>query len=144
MRCLSIQQPWLDLILSGRKTIETRHWQTWHRGPLLLHASRQVDEQACDDFQIPRSTLETGVILGVCDLWDCIPFTRELWPRLHDQAMIGPEFEGGIFAWRLRDVKRFIEPVLYGGQLRLFEVPLFLKDSITALWPDLRRQEWPT
>ena len=34
MKALSIRQPWAELILQGRKTIELRTWKTSYRGLL--------------------------------------------------------------------------------------------------------------
>ena len=36
MKALSIRQPWAELILQGRKTIELRTWKTCYRGLLPL------------------------------------------------------------------------------------------------------------
>ncbi len=41
LRALSIQPPWVDEILSGRKTEEYRTWKTERRGQFLLHESTQ-------------------------------------------------------------------------------------------------------
>lgn len=38
-KVLSLLQPWASLVVTGRKKIETRSWDTKHRGPLLIHAS---------------------------------------------------------------------------------------------------------
>jgi hypothetical protein len=39
MRCLSVRQPWAELIASGRKTLEIRSWTTRYRGPLVICAA---------------------------------------------------------------------------------------------------------
>jgi hypothetical protein len=38
MKCLTLYQPWATLLILGAKKIETRSWQTSHRGPLAIHA----------------------------------------------------------------------------------------------------------
>ena len=44
MRALTLTQPWASLIALLLKTYETRSWRTaTTRGPLLIHASREVD-----------------------------------------------------------------------------------------------------
>jgi hypothetical protein len=123
MKALSIQQPWLDLILSGRKTIEIRRWRTDYRGLLLLHASRTVDTWACEDFGISRESLQTGKVLAVAYLATVMQLTKSNWANLHDQAVIGPEFEGGYYGWVLRDVRRLTIPIPRRGALGLFDVP---------------------
>ena len=46
MKVLSLKQPWAELILLGRKTIEVRKWNTAFRGEFLIHASGNTDEEA--------------------------------------------------------------------------------------------------
>ena len=40
MKALSGRQPWWWAILHAGKRIENRHWNTHHRGPILLHAAK--------------------------------------------------------------------------------------------------------
>jgi ASC-1-like (ASCH) protein len=37
-KCLSLRQPYAELIIAGRKTIEPRKWNTQFRGEFLVHA----------------------------------------------------------------------------------------------------------
>jgi hypothetical protein len=39
MKCLSLKQPYAELLISGKKTIELRKWNTSFRGKFLVHAS---------------------------------------------------------------------------------------------------------
>lgn len=39
MKTLSLKQPFAELILSGKKKIELRKWNTSFRGEFLIHAS---------------------------------------------------------------------------------------------------------
>lgn len=39
MKVLSIRQPWAWLIVNGHKDVENRTWDSYYRGPLLIHAS---------------------------------------------------------------------------------------------------------
>ena len=41
-KCLSLKQPYADLVVSGKKTIELRTWNTKFRGEFLVHASKKV------------------------------------------------------------------------------------------------------
>ena len=43
MKTLSLKQPFAELILQGRKTIELRRWNTNLRGDFLIHASKNPD-----------------------------------------------------------------------------------------------------
>lgn len=65
MKVLTIREPWASLILSGKKTIETRSWKTNHRGKILLHASK-----------IPRTKI-SGCIFAIAEIVDCQTMTKE-------------------------------------------------------------------
>ena len=36
--CLSMHQPWAQLVVEGIKRIEGRMWATTYKGPLWIHA----------------------------------------------------------------------------------------------------------
>ena len=40
MRCLTIREPWCELILSGKKTVEVRKMRTHYRGWIILTCSK--------------------------------------------------------------------------------------------------------
>lgn len=68
MKALSLKQPFAELVVSGRKTIELRKWNTKFRGPFLIHASQSVDRAAMERFgfkELPR-----GCIVGKAVLVD--------------------------------------------------------------------------
>ncbi|HET6641249.1 MAG TPA: ASCH domain-containing protein [Nitrososphaeraceae archaeon] len=69
-KCLSLQQPYAELIVSGRKTIELRKWNTKFRGEFLVHASKAIDKEACKLRGIDISSLITGAIVGSAVLRD--------------------------------------------------------------------------
>lgn len=62
MKALSLKQPFAELILQGKKTIELRTWNTYFRGPFLIHASKTVDRQAMKKWGF--QALPTGEIVG--------------------------------------------------------------------------------
>jgi len=103
MKALSIKNPWADMIASGQKTIETRVWQTNHRGPLLICATKQP----------PGET--SGMAVAVADLVDCRPMTKE------DGVAACIGLYSGAFAWVLSNVRK-IKPFPVRGQLKLFDV----------------------
>ena len=77
MKIISIRQPWASLIVSGIKDVENRTWSIRYRGPVLIHASRTVDEISDDEFQ-PRfgmalpAALPRGGVVGVAEIVDCV------------------------------------------------------------------------
>lgn len=66
MKAITIRQPWATLMATDNKRIETRGWNTHHRGPLAIHAGKHFPVDArllC--WEIPfRTVLEP---LGVID-----------------------------------------------------------------------------
>ena len=46
VKSLSLNQPYAELLISGKKTIEVRRWNTNFRGQFLVHASKKINEEA--------------------------------------------------------------------------------------------------
>ncbi len=76
MKCLSIQQPYTEMILrpSGpghtQKRCENRTWPTSYRGPLLLHASKSRHRLKLAGSYWQDVPL--GAIVGRAELVDCV------------------------------------------------------------------------
>ncbi len=62
MKALSLKQPWAELVVSGRKTIELRNWETKFRGEFLVHASKNTNKEAMAKFGLKN--LPEGCIVG--------------------------------------------------------------------------------
>ena len=62
MKCLSLKQPFADLLVSGKKTIELRKWNTKFRGKFLIHASKNLDKERAISLNIDYTKLSQGVI----------------------------------------------------------------------------------
>ena len=77
MQVLSIRQPYAWMILEGIKDTEYRSWNTKHRGPLLIHASKTVDTKTMakvrkahvDNRQLLLGMYKGGIV-GVVNLDD--------------------------------------------------------------------------
>ena len=67
MKILSIRQPWAHLIVRGSKNIENRSWPTRYPGPFLVHASLNIDREACRAHGIDPAKLQTGGVVGVAE-----------------------------------------------------------------------------
>ena len=79
MKALSLTQPWADLILSGKKTIELRNW-AWRsdfKERFLIHASKKIDLEACERLGIKPESCLTGVLLGESKIIDRYFFWNE-------------------------------------------------------------------
>lgn len=88
MRCLTLTQPWAQLVALGKKRIETRSWETLYRGPLAIHAAKGLGSvggmrglwelcegepfhSAIHPHMLPTA-LPLGAVVAVCDLVDCV------------------------------------------------------------------------
>ncbi|HSF28417.1 MAG TPA: ASCH domain-containing protein, partial [Nitrosopumilaceae archaeon] len=70
MKCLSVSQPYADLIVQGKKTIELRTWNTKYRGEFLVHAPFKIKKDACKKLGFDETKLRTGVIIGKVEIYD--------------------------------------------------------------------------
>ncbi len=121
MKALSLQQPWAELILQGRKTIETRKWKTSFRGEFLIHASRQVDKKHM--FAFGFDDLPTGCIVGRAKLVDVREYaTKDALDADVSQHLLRLEnLDKKRYGFLLSEVKR-VEQRPVKGQLNFFEV----------------------
>ena len=122
---LSVRQPWAELILSGRKTIEVRTWRTRYRGRLWLHAGRRVEREACEVYGFPNRQLAVGSLVGCVDVEDCFGFDEQTWQALSLEHLNLVPFEKRFVGWVLRNPRR-IAPIPYRGALGLMKIPLHL------------------
>jgi hypothetical protein len=77
VKALSIRQPWVELILQGRKTLEIRSWKTEHRGEIYLHSAFNLDRAALKRF--PLENPRRSAILGKVHLEDVEHLTKDKW-----------------------------------------------------------------
>ena len=129
MKALTIRQPWAELILQGRKTIEIRTWGTAHRGLLGIHASKTIDEAACATYGLDHAILDRGALLGTVELVEIVPLDADRWEALRDQHLSLDGFPGDVVGWRLADPQRVPQPIPMRGRMSLFSVPDELADG---------------
>jgi hypothetical protein len=120
MKALSIRQPWAWLIVNGYKDVENRPWDTNYRGPLLIHAPKQWDQNGFEfiienkDLWVPEKDKHTfGAIVGSVDMIDCVDECDSEW-------FYGP------YGFVFENPKCFSKIIPYRGQLGLFDVPIKL------------------
>lgn len=136
MKVLSLTQPWAQLIAVGAKQIETRSWYTAYRGPLLIHAAKGFPKWAketCeeDEFRdalsgLLPSQLPTAAIVCRCELLACVKTDdvhklRTVGIVPHVQELKFGDYSEGRYAWGLRLIERFTEPIPALGKLGLWE-----------------------
>ena len=122
---LSLKQPWAELIVQGRKTIETRHWNTRFRGEFYIHASKTIDKEACKEFKINPNSLITGSIIGKAHLTNTKEYlTKKEFVQENNKHKAGIyEFNRPMFGFELNHIKR-IDPIPQKGALNFFKVNL--------------------
>ena len=117
MKALSLKQPWAKLIVSGKKTIETRKWKTNFRGKFFIHASKNSDLEYADELGFKN--LITGEIIGVAELVDVKEYkNKEEFDRDYKKHFAKSFVKYGFI---LKNTKR-INPIKYKGQLNFFEI----------------------
>lgn len=123
MKTLSIRQPWAELILQGRKTIELRTWQTHYRGPILIHAGGNIERDACAVYGLDPETLVRGALVGTVEVVDMVTFDHASYAALRDEHLDLGDWPGDVFGWRLANPQRLPEPIPMRGRLGLFNLP---------------------
>ena len=126
VRCVSVRQPWAELIARGIKTIETRTWPTHYRGRLAIAASRRVDlganaKRAAKRFlpTVDLWELGLGELVAVATLRDVV---RLQGTSAEVVAACSPC--RGKRGWLLDDVQRVEPGIQIQGKLGLFTIRL--------------------
>ena len=120
MKAISLKQAWAWAIFHG-KDVENRNWYSKYRGPLWIHASKNLDPEGYQWmweniekiglFSLPAlKRLPIGSIIGRVNMIDCVKNHGSRW-------FFGPY--GFVFI----EPMEFDKPIPYKGQLGIFDVP---------------------
>ena len=90
MKCLSVCQPFANLIIQGKKTIELRKWNTKFRGEFLVHASRKIRIDDCKRLKI-KPSLTTGAIIGKIELVDVKKYENDSYDSKYGFILENPK-----------------------------------------------------
>ncbi|MAS33574.1 MAG: 2-oxoglutarate dehydrogenase E1 [Anaerolineaceae bacterium] len=130
MKTLSIRQPYASLIMAQVKRFETRSWNTGYRGKITIHAAKGYDaadrDMAAQLRRFPEARaiidadLPLGCVLGIVELRK-VYRTHELLPRLSPMEHALGNYEPGRYAWLVKVVDIFPQPVPAVGKLGLWE-----------------------
>ncbi|WP_271215918.1 ASCH domain-containing protein [Streptosporangium carneum] len=118
IRALSVRQPWAELIISGRKTIELRTWTSDYRGQLWLHVGRREDFRLESEFGLKG--LFRGGFIGAVELIAIVPMDAQRWESWRERHCETGAYRPGLFGLILKDPRRFNTPIQAPGALRLF------------------------
>lgn len=127
-KALTVTQPYASLIAAGVKRYETRSWSTKYRGPVLIHAAKDIWGLEAASYAaalhlagiLPErmSRLPRGAIIAIAQLVDVIPSAF----LAADELLTGP-FAPAAYAWRLEAVVALPEPLPWRGRLSLWDGP---------------------
>ena len=127
MKCLSLKQPFADLVIDGKKTIELRGWNTKFRGTLLIQASMKPDVSACERRKIDAKILVVGAIIGKVELYDVKEyknnkeFVRDKEEHLALNDISDYNYKYGFL---LKNAVRFDKPMPLKGKLGIFDTDM--------------------
>ncbi len=147
MKCLSVSQPFADLIILGKKTIELRKWNTNFRGELLIHSPLKIRTEDCKRLKINKKFV-TGAIVGKVELYDVKKYDSQKQVKLDQKFHFASKnFHDRTFGFLLKNAKVFRIPIPYKGQLGLFEVDLpktriKKKEIVTDIIDEEYRYQW--
>jgi len=129
---LSVCQPWAELIILGRKSIEVRQWWTEYRGFLWIHAAKKEDADL--ERHLGFSSLYRGGFIGVVNLTSVVRFDRERWMRWRERHLSeGPM--PAAYGWVFRDPIRLQQPYPSRGFPGLFRLAPEVSQVLHALLP---------
>lgn len=123
LKALSLRQPYANLIVQGKKTIELRSWATKFRGEFYIHASKQIMVEDCIKFGYNPKIVTTGAIIGKAYLYDVKLYkTHDEWLADADKHLAGEDFRMSMNGFLLKDAEEFSQAIPVKGKLNFFEV----------------------
>ena len=147
MKCLSVSQPFADLIISGKKTIELRKWNTNFRGEFFIHAPIKIRVEDCKRLKITKK-LVTGVIIGKAELYDVKKYNSSKEVKIDQKFHLASKnFQDKIFGFKIKNAKSLRIPIPCKGQLGFFDVEISKamiknKDIVTDIIDEEYRYQW--
>lgn len=145
MKCLSVSQPFADLIISGKKIIELRNWNTNFRGEFLIHAPIKIRTEDCKRLKI-NEKLVTGAIIGKAELYEVKKY-NSIKEIKTDQKfhLASKNFHDRTYGFMLKNSKSLRIPIPFKGQLGFFEIDLPKtknKEIVTDIIDEEYRYQW--
>ena len=137
MKALSLRQPWADLVVQGKKMLELRSWSVKYRGPLAIHASTNVDREACVAHGIDPEHVTAGAIVGVVDIVNIVELDAAAFMQRRNEHLADAfaRFNTSpLYGWQLANARVLPHPRVVHGRMGLFTVPdewLQMEDALT-------------
>ena len=129
MKCLSVCQPFADLIIQGKKTIELRKWNTKFRGEFLVHAPQKIRLDDCRRLKI-KDSLTTGAIIGKVELVSVKKYENESELKLDSKKHLALNNKSDSkYGFILQNPKQLKVPIPCKGKLNFFEIEANLPNT---------------
>lgn len=117
---LSVMQPWAQLIIEGKKTIELRKWNTKFRGEFYIHASMKTNLEKCNELNINPKILINGAIIGKAELAGIKKYNSKKELINDKEKHFAPDYETPCYGFILENAKK-IKPIKCKGSLGLWK-----------------------
>ena len=145
MKCLSVCQPFAELIVQGKKTIELRKWSTKFRGEFLVHAPQKIRLDECKRLKI-KPEMIVGAIIGKVELIDVREYENAAQIKMDSKKHLASNDESGNkYGFILQNPKQLRVPIPCNGQLNFFEFRSELtkiNEIKTELFEEEHRYMW--
>ncbi len=127
MKALSFRQPWAELVLQGRKTMDLRTYNTHYRGRIAIHASQTVEADKCWEYSLNPDHLDVGGIAGTAELVDVIPLDETAYNAHQAAHLAGRRWREGLYGWVFAQPERLPMFIPARGRTTLFNIELDLE-----------------
>ena len=125
MKCFSLKQPFAELVVTGKKTIELRTWNTKFRGEFLVHASQKLDKEICLLYGIDPNSLTRGAVIGKAVLYDVKNYKNRIAFLADKREHLAPvQYADHKYGFLIKNAKKFDKPIYLAGQLGFFNVEM--------------------
>ena len=146
MKCLSVSQPFANLIVQGKKTIELRRWNTNFRGEFLIHSPLKIRKEDCNRLKITEKLI-TGAIIGKAEIYDVKKYKSNSEIKKDSKKHLASNKFQSKYGFLIKNAKQFRIPIPCKGQLGFFDVNLkkskvTTKEMITDLIDEEYRYQW--
>ena len=121
VKCLSIAQPFAHLVVTGRKKIELRTWNTSFRGRFLVHAPLKA--RAADMRRLGVAPQPLGAVVGSAEITGVKRYeTASALRRDRGLHLSDRKPDGAVYGFVLRRPEALRDPVPCRGMLGFFNV----------------------
>lgn len=125
MKVITIKEPYATLIAEGYKEYEFRVWKTNYRGEVLIHASKNIDEENAKRFKHLNLTYSPSKIIAKATITDCVLVDEEFSKTMLEKDKVvyhnlSRKRDKKLYGFKLENIEK-IKPIEVNGKLSLWE-----------------------